>query len=170
MQELMKKVTKKDIEACKAEAERLYMGRLPGYHEDYSATPVNGRLPRRHFRGALEGFTVLTADAMLRQVIEKIAEGYSLGEIPTQVIGQAYTFYLVKPEAMRAEELKEEYKEAEAKLNADVAAENEAIIQRTYELRLATERRKREEAVKAAEEAEEQAIMTEVRAALMGGK
>ncbi|MGC3895184.1 hypothetical protein [Pseudomonas urmiensis] len=168
--ELMKKVTKQMIVDAKAEAERLYMGRLDGYSEDYAATPVNGRLPRRHFRGAVQEFSVLTADEMLKLVVGKLNEGYSLSEIPTQVIGQAYIAYLVKPEAVRAEELKEEHKEAETKLHAAVAAENEAIIQRTFEQRVATERRKREEAAKAAQEAEEAALMAEVRAALLESK
>ncbi|CAG8865287.1 hypothetical protein PS627_01199 [Pseudomonas fluorescens] len=167
---LMKKVTKQDIGAAKLEAERLYLGRLDGHGEDFTATPVNGRLPRRHFRGALEEFAVLTADTMLKLVVDKLQEGYGLSGVPTQVVGQAYTVYLVKPESVRAEELKEEYKEVEAKLQAAVAAENEAIIQNTYEQRLATERRKREEAAKAAEQAEKESLMAEVRAALMGSK
>lgn len=170
MQELMKKVTRPMIAEAKAEAERLYMDRLDGYSEDFAATPINGRLPRRHFRGAVEEFTALTVDATLKLVIDRLQVGYTLSAIPTQVVGQACTVYLVKPEVVRAEELKQEYKEAEARLQAAVEAENEAIIQRTFEQRVATERRKREEAARAAQEAEEAALMAEVRAALLESK
>ncbi|MQG91333.1 hypothetical protein [Pseudomonas sp. MN1F] len=175
MQELMKKVTKKDIEACKVEAERLYMGRLTGYVDDLSAVPVNGVYPRFYAAGAIEEFIATTADGLIGLVLEKTSQGWSKSDVMTQTFTPAnlpmqFAVYLVKPEAVRAEELKEVHKQAESKLHAAVAAENEAIIRRTFEQRMATERRKRAEAAKAAEEAEEQAIMAEVRAALMGGK
>lgn len=175
MQELMKKVTKKDIEACKAEAERLYMGRLTGYVDDISAVPVNGVYPRFYAVGAIEEFIATTADGLIDLVLEKTSKGWGKSDVMTQTFTPAnlpmqFAVYLVKPEAVRAEELKEVHKEAEAKLHAAVAAENEALIQRTFEQRVATERRKREEAAKAAQEAEEAALMAEVRAAMLGSK
>ncbi|WP_085677814.1 MULTISPECIES: hypothetical protein [unclassified Pseudomonas] len=175
MQQLMKKVTRKDIEACKAEAERLYMGRLTGYVDDISVMPVNGVYPRFYAAGAIEEFIATTADGLIDLVLEKASQGWSKSDVMTQAFTPAnlpmqFAVYLLKPEAVRAEELKEVHKQAEAKLHAAVVAENEAIIQRTFEQRVATERRKREEAAKAAQEAEEAELMAEVRAELMGGK
>lgn len=175
MQELIKKVTRSMIVEAKAEAERKYMDRLSGYTEDFTASPTNGIYPRRYYAGALEEFIVPGVDAMITFVLEKISQGWSQSQVSTKCftppnLPQQFVVYLVKPEAVRAEELKEEYKEAEARLHAAVAAENEALIQRTFEQRVATERRKREEAAKAAQEAEEAALMAEVRAALLESK
>lgn len=168
---VLKTVTKADIQEVKEAAERLYMGRVGGYAEDFLAQPDrHGNYPRRMFRGALEEFTATGVNALLDLIFDKISQGYKRSETPTSTIGQLYLTYLIKPDAVIAEELVEEFKEAERSLRASIERVNEEIVAKTVAQRKAQVLKERGEAAKAADAALEAELEAEVRAALKGGK
>ncbi|MDD2098827.1 hypothetical protein [Pseudomonas putida] len=166
---VLKIVTKGDIQAARDEAQQQYLNRVEGFDVDYQGRPdASGNLPRRWFKGAVVEFVASTGpDELLDIVLKKIGEGWTRSTTATTSIGAAYfNVYLMKPTAQQQEDLKGLYAEAEAKLRAKVEVENEAIIERQVELRIANAARlKAEQLAKEAQE-EAAAIREEVERAL----
>lgn len=164
---VLKKVTKEDIAAAKAQATALYMNRVEGFQDDWSAgQDSQGQFTRKFLRGAIQSFTTQFADPLLQLVTGKIAEGYNLSEISTVQVGNVYTVFLAKPEADQTADLKLEHEEAETAFRAKVQKDNDAIIATQVAQRKATVLRQREQALQDADKELEAELLAEVREAL----
>ncbi|CAI8959153.1 hypothetical protein [Pseudomonas sp. IT-P218] len=168
-QQVLKTVTAQHIQAAKDEAKHLYMQRVEGHGVDFQGqADESGNLPRRWMRGAIVEFVASHGvDELLDLVLAKMGEGWTRSSTPTYCVSSTFfNVWLMKPVDQQEEDLKALYAEAEAKLRARVAHENEEIVEREVQLQLANAARKKAE--QEAKEAEETAatIRKEVEAAL----
>lgn len=157
--------TKQQIQDAKDQATFAYQNRTSEHAADFSATPdARGNLPRKFFHGALESTTYAHADAMVRDLANKLAQGYTLSDVTTQSIGIQQTLVLIKPESVQASELKIVHAEAEAKLKARFTAEAEKAIEVEIEAAIAAHAEQERQAVANAAAAQRARIEKDIRA------
>ena len=158
--------TNQQSQHAKDQATFAYQNRVSEYSEDFSATPdARGNLPRKFFHGALQSTTYAHADAMVRDLADKLTQGYTLSDVTTQSIGMQQVLLLTKPESVQAAELKIVHAEAEAHLKARFAAEAEKAIALEVEVAIATQIEEERVAVANAAAAQRARIEKDIRAA-----
>ncbi|WP_408598064.1 hypothetical protein [Pseudomonas sp. PLMAX] len=171
-QQVLKVVSKADLQEARDIAEREYMAR-PEHYGSYFTGEFDkyGNVPSKFFRGPLVEFKVYGVEAVIDLVIEKQSQGWKRSDIAiNNDTSNVYVVHLIKSDELIQADLKEEFKEAEAALRARVEKSNEALIANTVAQRKAQVLKEREEAARAADEALEAELEAEVRAALKGGK
>lgn len=169
---VLKTVTKQMIAECRAVAEQQYMARHEHHGVDFAGEfDEFGNLPPKFFRGPMIEFTAVSVEGLIDLVIEKQSQGWKRSSVLiTNEVSNYYVIQMIKPDEAIQADLKEEFKEAEAALHAQVSAYNEQIISATVAQRKSQMLKEREEEAKAADAALEAELHAEVRAALKSAK
>jgi hypothetical protein len=129
----LKKADPKELQFlidCEMQA---YAIRLTGHDIDYTANPdARGNLPRKHFLGAIEQITERSLIVAMGVLQQHLDHGYKLflhNTMPPEItkVGAAI-LYVVKPEAVQAEDAKKIAEQITAEYEVSIAAHNDKVF------------------------------------------
>lgn len=133
----IRKADKAELQAHIGGEIAAYAIRLEGLDHDYSAEPdVRGNYPRKHFLGAVTEIVEATAVRALQELDAKLGEGYKLfidGSRLPEVTPYYSKFYVVKSEAVQAEDIKALTKEVTAKYEQEIEDHNDRVFTQELE-------------------------------------
>jgi hypothetical protein len=165
---VLKKVDPKELATRKQVAEYQFRNRVAGYDAYAFTDPATQRPIGAILQGGIEGVLCNSAHDIIPNYIAKTASGYTLNnELSTIPAGPvAFTVYMNRPEADIKRDLVEVLKKVAADYENEIAAYNDAILQKEIESQVQREVRLEQKQQADAEQARRDRITQEVRDAL----
>lgn len=164
---VLRKVNKVELAALKEAAQASFYNTQHGYDGFAFTDPKTGRAIAGHVEGAYIPVLVVYPTDILKVYREKLGEGYRphpLDIIP--YMGQSVNLYFYRPQAELDASLEAIYQKVTDEYHAEIAAENEAIIEREVQLQVANAARLKAEQLAAETQAETERVRQEVETAL----
>ncbi|ANJ57438.1 hypothetical protein PMA3_20655 [Pseudomonas silesiensis] len=164
---VLRKASKAELEALKEAAREKFYSTQHGHDAFAFTDPKTGRAIAGHVDGAYVPVLVVYPTEILKVYKEKLAEGFTLHEleiVPFQ--GQSMYIYFYRPQAELDANLEKIYQRVAQDYNAEIEAENNAIVEREVQLLLANAARLKEEQAAKDAEAEADRVRKEVEQAL----